>query len=182
MKIVILAPAHDIIEKVAELLSRSFLHAWTSFDDTKDEVMQSLKPGRISLVALGDDDEVLGWIGGMPQYGGNVWELHPLAVDESHRCRGIGKALVLALEQEAALRGGITMMLGTDDEDGFTSLGNTDIFDNTYGKIESITNLNRHPFEFYQKLGYKIVGVIPDANGWGKPDILMAKRIKKISQ
>ncbi|MCA9940912.1 MAG: AAC(6')-Ia family aminoglycoside 6'-N-acetyltransferase, partial [Anaerolineales bacterium] len=27
------------------------------------------------------------------------------------------------------------------------------------------------------KLGYAIVGVVPDANGWGKPDIIMAKRI-----
>jgi hypothetical protein len=26
-------------------------------------------------------------------------------------------------------------------------------------------------------MGYTIVGVIPDANGLGKPDILMAKRI-----
>jgi len=33
-------------------------------------------------------------------------------------------------------------------------------------------------FTFYKKLGYKIVNVIPEANGIGKPDILMAKRIK----
>ncbi len=31
--------------------------------------------------------------------------------------------------------------------------------------------------EFYQKVGYTVVGVVPDANGLGKPDILMAKRI-----
>jgi len=33
------------------------------------------------------------------------------------------------------------------------------------------------PFEFYQKCGFVIVGVVPDANGLGKPDILMAKRV-----
>jgi aminoglycoside 6'-N-acetyltransferase I len=33
--------------------------------------------------------------------------------------------------------------------------------------------------KFYQKLGYVIVGVIPDANGPGKPDIMMAKRVGK---
>jgi aminoglycoside 6'-N-acetyltransferase I len=43
--------------------------------------------------------------------------------------------------------------------------------------IVSIRNLKRHPYEFYQKLGYVIVGVIPDANGPGKPDILMAKSL-----
>jgi aminoglycoside 6'-N-acetyltransferase I len=31
--------------------------------------------------------------------------------------------------------------------------------------------------EFYRKLGFVIVGVVPDANGPGKPDILMAKRV-----
>ena len=31
----------------------------------------------------------------------------------------------------------------------------------------------------FQKMGYKIVGVFPDANGIGKPDIWMAKRIRK---
>ena len=29
----------------------------------------------------------------------------------------------------------------------------------------------------YQKCGFVIVGVVPDANGPGKPDILMAKRV-----
>lgn len=28
-----------------------------------------------------------------------------------------------------------------------------------------------------QKLGFTTVGVVPDANGLGKPDILMAKRV-----
>lgn len=29
--------------------------------------------------------------------------------------------------------------------------------------------------EFYQKMGFAIVGVMPDANGIGKPDIYIAK-------
>jgi hypothetical protein len=28
------------------------------------------------------------------------------------------------------------------------------------------------------KVGFVIVGVMPDANGWGKPDIFMAKRVQ----
>jgi aminoglycoside 6'-N-acetyltransferase I len=37
--------------------------------------------------------------------------------------------------------------------------------------------LRGHPYEFYQKMGFAIVGVMPDANGIGKPDIYMAKRL-----
>lgn len=33
------------------------------------------------------------------------------------------------------------------------------------------------PHGFYEKLGFMIVGVMPDANGIGKPDIYMAKRV-----
>ncbi len=74
-------------------------------------------------------------------------------------------------------RGGITIFLGSDDEDGMTSLAGVDLYPDVAGHIASIRNLKRHPYQFYQKLGYTIVGVIPDANGPGKPDILMAKRI-----
>ena len=86
--------------------------------------------------------------------------------------------MVELLEREVANRGGTTIYLGCDDETGTTSLFGEDLYNDTFGKIENIKNTSGHPFVFYQKLGYKIVGVIPDANGIGKPDILMAKRIK----
>lgn len=47
-----------------------------------------------------------------------------------------------------------------------------------FEKMQNVKNLKRHPFEFYQKIGYRIVGGIPDANGIGKPDIFMAKQLK----
>jgi aminoglycoside 6'-N-acetyltransferase I len=98
---------------------------------------------------------------------------------EKYRGKGLGTALVEALEREVGKQGGVTIYLGSDDEFGTTSLFGEDLYDNIYEKIENIKNTGGHPFEFYQKVGYKIVGVIPDANGVGKPDIWMAKRINK---
>lgn len=71
-----------------------------------------------------------------------------------------------------------TVILGTDDLESKTSLSGVDLYPDVYHHINSIKNLRKHPYEFYQKLGYVITGVVPDANGLGKPDILMSKRIR----
>ena len=73
--------------------------------------------------------------------------------------------------------GGLTILLGTDDETQQTTLAEIDLFPNVWEHVTHIENLKRHPYEFYQKLGYVIVGVVPEANGPGKPDILMAKSV-----
>jgi aminoglycoside 6'-N-acetyltransferase I len=67
--------------------------------------------------------------------------------------------------------------LGTDDESDMTSLAGKDLYPNVLAHLADIKNLKGHPFEFYEKVGFVLVGVIPDANGPGKPDILMAKRL-----
>jgi len=107
----------------------------------------------------------------------HAWELHPLVVDPDRQRSGIGKQLCKHLEREAAREGVLTLYLGADDDFGGTTLYGADLFDDTFGKIEAIAPAKGHAFTFYQKLGWKVVGVIPDANGKGKPDIMMAKRI-----
>ncbi len=141
------------------------------------EVRDMLAPGRLCRVALDKDRQVVGWIGGIPGYDGNVWELHPLVVKPEQQRQGIGRALVADLERQARDCGGLTLMLGTDDEDDMTSLAGVDLYDNTGERLANVRNFKGHPYEFYQKLGFTIVGVVPDANGRGKPDILMAKRL-----
>lgn len=102
----------------------------------------------------------------------------PLVVDPAQQGQGIGRGgRRRELESEVRGRGGVTIFLGSDDENGMTSLADVDLYPDVAGHIATIRNLKRHPFEFYQKQGYTIVGVIPDANGPGKPDIMMAKRI-----
>jgi len=73
--------------------------------------------------------------------------------------------------------GGMTLYLGTDDEHGATSLSEGDLFQDPFRKISEIRNYKGHPYEFYQKMGYIIIGVLPDANGIGKPDVWMAKSL-----
>jgi len=181
MKIVDLSPNDEkMIHQVAELLVEAFAHIphWLkNIDGALDEVRGSFAPGRISRVALDDDGRALGWIGGIPEYHGNAYELHPLAVRPNAQRRGIGRALVRDLEEQARQRGAMTVYLGTDDEFGGTSLFGADVYPNVLDHIAAIRNLRDHPYAFYQKCGYAIVGIIPDANGFGKPDIFMAKRI-----
>lgn len=85
------------------------------------EISTLLAKNRICLIALDENDTVVGLAGGLPDYDGNVWELHPLVVKKSEQGRGIGRRLVEAIERQARARGAVTMMLGTDDETGATS-------------------------------------------------------------
>ena len=45
------------------------------------------------------------------------------------------------------------------------------------GKLSEIETVRRHPIGFYWRPGFEFIGVMPDANGFGKPDIYMAKRV-----
>jgi aminoglycoside 6'-N-acetyltransferase I len=162
------------VNEAAELLAACFPHAYGN--NALEEMSEILDEKRVAVMAI-ENNHLVGLTGAIPQYGVTGWELHPLAVNEAFRNKGIGSRLVHALEEEVAARGGVVMYLGTDDEFGRTSLYGADLFNDTFSKIQGIKNLHNHPYEFYQKIGYKIVGIIPDANGPGKPDIWMAKRI-----
>jgi len=169
------ATIHQVATVLAEGFAVNWPEAWPDVESAVEEVRESFGEDRISRVALADDNSVLGWIGGRSTYSGHVWELHPLVVRVSAQGRGIGRALVEDFETCVKERGGLTILLGSDDENHQTTLSEINLFSNVYQQVAHIRNLKRHPYEFYQKLGYVIVGVIPDANGLGKPDILMAK-------
>src|SRR5205807_7007150 len=150
------------IRQVATLLVEGFATnwpgSWPDMESALEEVRESFEAGRISRVALAEDGTVLGWIGGISNYRGRVWELHPLVVSIRHQGKGIGRALVADLEDRVRERGGLTITLGTDDKDDQTSLSGIDLFPNVCEHIARIRNLKRHPYEFYQKQGYVIVG------------------------
>ena len=182
MEITDLDPTDEAaIAQVARIVVEAFRGhspAWPDRASAEAEVRESFAEDRISRVAR-DGGVVVGWIGGISEYDGHAWELHPLAVDPARQGEGIGRALVADLEQQVVARGATTLYLGTDDEDGRTSLSDTDLYPNPLEHLASIENPGRHPYEFYRACGFSVVGVIPDASGPGKPDILMAKRIGK---
>jgi aminoglycoside 6'-N-acetyltransferase I len=182
MRIVELVPHHKArIRQAAALLVDGFREhypqAWPDFAGALEEVREAFGEDRICRVAVDSQGKVLGWIGAICSYYGQAWELHPIVVDPALQGQGIGRALIADLEEQVRLRGGLTIYLGTDDEDDMTSLAGTDLYPDPLSHLARIENRRGHPFEFYQKVGYTVVGVIPDANGWGKPDILMAKRL-----
>lgn len=168
---------HQIASLLVEVFKAHWPEAWPNMNAALKEVHESFAEDRISRVAIDEANEVLGWISGQPYYDGNVWELHPLAVNPAAQRKGVGRALVGDLEARVKERGGLTLWVGTDDEDNQTSLAGVDLYPNVFEHLARIKNLRNHPYEFYQKLGFVIVGILPDANGFGKPDIYMAKRI-----
>lgn len=172
---------NDLINQAATLLVEGFRdcapEAWPDMESALEEVHESFAADRISRVMVSDEERILGWIGAIEHYSGHSWELHPLVVAPAHQHQGLGRQLVVDLEAQVRQRGGMSLYLGSDDEMGLTSLSNIDLYPNPLEHLAKLQNLKGHPFSFYQKVGFAVVGVIPDANGWGKPDIFMAKRI-----
>lgn len=184
MQIIDLDPNNsEALTQAANLLIDGFATfsptSWRTFAEAIEEVHEALAPEKICRVAVDEVGVVLGWVGGIPGYRGRVWELHPIVVDPRRQGLGIGRALIQDLEEQVRQRGGLTITLGTDDEVGLTSLSGIDLYPDIGHHMQTIRNLRGHPYEFYQKCGFVISGLVPDANGFGKPDIVMAKRVKQ---
>jgi len=151
--------------------------AWLTIDEATAEVHEALTPDRICRVAF-DGEEPVGWIGGFHDYQ-RVWQLHPLVVRADRQRRGVGRALVRDLEVLVAARGALTLTVGSDDMDNMTSLGGEDLYPDPLAHLAAITDRKGHPFEFYRALGFAVIGVVPDANGFGRPDIILGKRVQE---
>lgn len=178
-------PGADRASRAAELLLAGFAGTGSSYvqdiDATRMEIAELASRCDVLTVAISDEDELVGLIGGRSDYDGHVWELHPLVVHPNHRRRGIGRLLIEHLEKVAAERGASTLWLGSDDEAGLTSIGECDLYPDPLEALRALQDLQGHPFPFYLRCGFAVVGVLPDANGPGKPDIFMAKRVARPS-
>lgn len=167
------------LTQAAQLLTDSLPNGWPTIQDAMDEIKERLIPENTMLFAI-NDDQVIGWGGVLaPEYDGNVCELHPLVVHPDFRRQGVGRKLVQKLEDEAKQQGALTIYLGADDDEkdeGETSLAFVNLYEDLPQKLNDFTP-GTHQTSFYIKLGYKIIGVMPDANGIGKPDIFLGKKL-----
>jgi aminoglycoside 6'-N-acetyltransferase I len=172
-------------EQAAAILVNALAHvpsAWRDTPSAREEVASfTADPDRMAIAAV-DGANVVGWIGRI-RHSRTAWELHPLAVDPSHQGRGYGTGLVKVLEDEARRAGVCTIWLGTDDDFGGTNLFDVDLYPEVLEHLRRLAPARRHPssvrhpYTFYRRLGYTVVGVLPDVDGFGRHDILMAKRI-----
>jgi aminoglycoside 6'-N-acetyltransferase I len=167
------------IEDAARVLHTAFspLGVWTTMAEARQEVVDSLSADRVSRVARAHDGAVIGWIGAIREYDGMVWQLHPLVVAEERRRHGVGRSLVMDLEAILTARGALTLWAGSDDLAGETSLGGIDLYPALPGRLAAVRSWGHHPLSFYRRLGFHIIGVMPDANGPGRPDIFLGKRL-----
>lgn len=120
------------LELTAELLLTCFENSWNTIGEVIEEVKESIDEQRLSRIAVNYEDNVIGWIGGIAEYDGNVWKLHPLVVSNDWQNKGIGKLLVEDFENHVVKNSGIIILLGTDDENNSTTLGGIDIYSNLY--------------------------------------------------
>ncbi|EDO2996046.1 TPA: AAC(6')-Ia family aminoglycoside 6'-N-acetyltransferase AacA56 [Pseudomonas aeruginosa] len=179
-KIVDIALDSKLVKVAAEILFYTFSEinneSWPTINSATEEVKECIEDKNICIGVL-VEDKLVGWIGLRPMYE-NTWELHPMVVLSKWQGKGLGKILIFELEKRAKEQGINGIVLGTDDETFRTSLSMKELDKNDlFEEIKNIKNINHHPYEFYQKCGYKIIGVIPDANGKNKPDIWMWKKI-----
>jgi aminoglycoside 6'-N-acetyltransferase I len=165
-------------DKARDILTRA-LAPWAAYQDRAEaqaEVRSFLANAeRLAFAAL-EEGTVRGWIGAIRVYD-HGWELHPLVVDPDHHGSGIGTLLVQALEDAARAENVLTLYVGTDDTFGGTNVCGVDLFADLPGYIRTIAPVKEHPLTFYRRLGFAVIGLLPDVNGPGKPDVLMAKRL-----
>lgn len=168
-------------EDAARLLRDVFDHqpaGWHTMEEAREEVESFFTdPDRRAWACL-EGDRPIGWIGRIETYNGHVWELHPILVDPDFQRRGLGTLLIDTLEAAARAAGVSTIQLGTDDENDGTNIFGVDLYPDIWRRIRDIAPTNGHALSFYQRKGYAVYGILPDANGLGRHDILMAKRIR----
>jgi aminoglycoside 6'-N-acetyltransferase I len=173
------------IDQATRILREALAHlpsAYGAPGAAEDEVARLRTDGDWLGFAAREGERVAGWIGALRTYS-HGWEIHPLAVDPGAQRRGVGTRLMARLETAARAAGVLTLFLGSDDDYRGTTLFGRDLFPGVLGQAGPVEATDaRHPLGFYRRCGFEPVGVLPDVNGRGKPDLLLAKSLRSASR
>jgi aminoglycoside 6'-N-acetyltransferase I len=152
---------------------------WLKNENSAIDVVEECIKGSNICIGIKLENKLIGWGGLRPMYE-KTWELHPIVIKKEFQGKKYGKLLISEIEKTAYKNGIIGIVAGSDDETNSTSLSKKEINgDNIFEEIKNIKNYKNHPYEFYKKCGYNIIGIIPNANGQNKPDIWLWKDIRK---
>ena len=168
----------SLVTRLADLTFEAFKEnapEWLpTVDLARKQVTSATSAGRLGRVVL-EQYEVAGWIGIIK--GKRVWEIHPIAIAIEHQYKGLGHLLVEDVARIAKEAGALTLFAGTSDEVGTTNLFGADLYADPASFIKGIEATGRNPFKFWQNAGFTVVGLMPDAEGIGKPAIHLARRL-----
>jgi len=170
-----------LIASLTQLTYEAFkqhVPSWlTTLADAQRQVLNALAADRICRVVIDANDNPLGWIAAIPLHHGRIWEIHPLVVSVAEQGKGYGRALVREIERQAQQQGVLGLVAGTSDETGATTLYGIDLYQNPLAALAHLQSNQPHPYAFWIKMGFTVVGVMPDVDGRGKPGIHLAKRV-----
>lgn len=169
------------IDALTQLTYEAFkVHApsWlTNKNEAKRRVLQATETGRLNRVLVDAEAQPIGWIGVIPVNHGRIWEIHPLVVSLLMQKRGYGRMLVTEVQRLAKSHEVLGLLAGTSDETGATPLYQIDLYVDPLKAMAALTGTEDHPVGFWMRLGFKVVGIVPDADGRGRPGISLAKRV-----
>ena len=168
----------EVVERLASITFEAFKENapdWIpTIDLARNQVLRADASGRLGRV-IRRQGQIVGWIGLIK--GQYVWEIHPIAVAIDSQYMGVGHALVEDAIRLAKEGGALTLFAGTSDEVGTTNLFGGDLYENPVESIRNMEAIGRNPYKFWENAGFKVVGLMPDAEGLGKPGIHLARRL-----
>ena len=168
----------EVVDRLANITFEAFKEYapdWIpAIELARNQVIRAGAKGRLGRV-LKNQGQIVGWIGLIK--GQYVWEIHPIAVAIDSQYEGIGHLLVEDAARLAKEGGALTLFAGTSDEVGTTNLYGVDLYSNPAESIRNLKAIGRNPYKVWENAGFKVVGLMPDAEGLGKPGIHLARRL-----
>ena len=134
-------------------------------------------PEDLSLVARDGDGAPIGWLRAEHFAGQASAEIKLVAVHPARGRQGVGRTLVMAAEERMRAAGCVTMLTTVGDTRGRTNLYGLDVTEDAPHLLASFRCHIDHPAGFFLRVGYRLVGILPDAYGPGKHDFTLARRI-----